>query len=91
MKLEVEEIEIVSEIEEPSAYERAHLASLNPDLLPIPEYVMNDAIRSWEPTDESAFYYQFSNGDYENLIIHDSVELREREANIVTEFADWRS
>ena len=51
-----------------TAMERVKAASYHPDLLPIPEYVMNDTLRDWVPTDESAYFYPFSNGDYDNLL-----------------------
>mmetsp|Transcript_36604 Transcript_36604/g.44709 ORF Transcript_36604/g.44709 Transcript_36604/m.44709 type:complete len:152 (+) Transcript_36604:205-660(+) len=55
-------------------------------LLPIPEYVINDKVRAFEPTDQ-ARYIIFSNGDYENLLLVNQ-ELREREQNYVTK---WRA
>ena len=42
---------------------------MNPDLLPIPEYVLNSAVRDdFVPTDK-ALFYQFPDGDYEPLVI----------------------
>ena len=61
----------------------------HPDMLPIPEYVMNDVVRTWEPQDDSAYFFTFANGDYENLVLHDSVPLRERELSRKQDFASW--
>ena len=42
---------------------------MNPDLLPIPEYVLNSAVRDdFVPTDKALFYH-FSDGDVEPLVL----------------------
>ena len=64
-------------------------AAHNPDLLPIPEYVMNDTVRNWTSEEESVYFFKFANGDYDPLVLHDSVELRERELQKKTGFDEW--
>lgn len=71
--------------------ERAYRASMNPDIFPIPEYVMNEEIWNWEPAqdDTDAWQFTFSNGTYEPLILHDSTELKPLELERKAAFAAW--
>ena len=59
-------------------------ASFHPDLLPIPDYVLNQAVKNRPLTPEMEIF-NFSNGEYEYLVFKD-VELREREVKIKQEF-----
>ena len=64
-------------------------AAYNPDLLPIPDYVMNDEVRNWTSEDEAVYFFKFKNGDYDPLVLHDSVPLREREMQKKVGLAEW--
>ena len=62
-------------------------AAFDIDLVPIPEYVINDAVRNQELTEEMEFF-KFTSGDYENLVLK-GVQLRERELKIKADFNLW--
>ena len=59
-------------------------AANDPALVPIPEYVLNDAVRNIPLTREMEFFF-FTNGEYENLVLTD-VQIRERELKIKSDF-----
>ena len=59
-------------------------ASFDPELLPIPEYVLNQAVKNRPLTPEMEIF-NFSNGEYEYLVFKD-VQLRERELKIKQDF-----
>lgn len=62
---------------------------MNPSLLPIPEYVLNAAVRDeFTPTDK-ALFYKFSNGNYEPMVFGEGVTLRERELDEKADFKKW--
>ena len=62
---------------------------MNPDLLPIPEFVLNAAIRDdFQVTDKGSFY-TFSNGDKERLVFGGDVTLHDDEVKEKTEFKSW--
>ena len=63
------------------------LAAQNPLLLPIPDYVMNDTVRAFEPTEES-IHLTLSNGEVHNLIFS-GVELLDQQKKVVSDFEDW--
>ena len=67
--------------------ELARNAAFHSDLVPVPDYVLNDAVRNTELTSAMEFF-DFSSGDYENLVLS-GVQLREREMNIKTDFHNW--
>lgn len=56
-------------------------------VLPIPEYVLNDAVRNIELTREMIFF-NFTNGEYENTVFK-GVQLRDRELKIKADFQQW--
>ena len=62
-------------------------AANDPALVPIPEYVLNDAVRNIPLTREMEFFF-FTNGEYENLVLTD-VQIRERELKIKSDFQKW--
>ena len=55
--------------------------------IPVSEKVMNDEVRSYEPT-ENDIYLTLPDGRYENQIWH-NLELREKEAKKLSEFNEW--
>ena len=59
-------------------------ASFHPELLPIPEYVLSQAVKNRPLTPEMEIF-NFSNGEYEYLVFKD-VQLRERELKIKQDF-----
>ena len=68
-------------------YEIAHI---NARKLPVPESVMNDKVRSFEPTDK-ALFFTFKNGEYEYLIFGgiEPEDLREPQRKMKAEFNEW--
>ena len=78
-------------IEPLNAFEITQKAAFgNPALFPIPESVMNDEIRSYEPK-QNAKVFTFSNGDYEYSILGGLAEedIRERERKLKAGFNAW--
>lgn len=62
---------------------------MNTDFLPVPDYVLNAAVRDeFIPTDK-ALFYQFSSGDTEPLVLGGKTQLREREQTEKIEFRKW--
>jgi hypothetical protein len=57
--------------------------------MPIPEQVMNDIVRSYQP-EEKDFYHTLADGRYENKMLG-GVELRELPARKLREFHEWLS
>ena len=56
-------------------------------MLPIPEYVLNDAVRNVELTREMTIF-NFTNGEYEYMVFK-GVQLRDRELKIKADFQQW--
>ena len=73
----------------PNAKKLALKAAMNPELLPIPEYVLNSAVRDDFVPTEKALFYKFSDGDLEPLILGNGTELRSRELKEQADFRKW--
>ena len=80
--------EMFRETVRPNAIQIVKDSAQHPSLLPIPEYVMNDEVRSFV-ADKDAITYQFSNGDYEQLVIEGGQALLPREQELREKFHDW--
>jgi len=80
--------EMFSETVRPNAIQMVKNSAQNASLLPIPEYVINDEVRSFV-AGKDAITYQFSNGDYEQLVIEGGQPLLPREQELREKFHDW--
>ena len=65
------------------------MAAMNPRLLPIPDYVLNSAVRDEFVPAKRALFYEFSDGYKEPLVLQNGTALRPRDLKLRNEFRKW--
>ena len=79
---------IFEETMRPNSIQIIQKAAQHPSLLPIPDYVINDEVRSFKAS-ESERRFEFSNGHYELVVLNNDLPLPPIEQKLRDDFHQW--